>query len=164
MHVDVILHIIITTLLCPSPDATYNFITPKMKDWCNPALLFCTCVSTYIRQLSSFRAPTLCFIDLTLATCHIQYTFISLFQFISRENEEKKTIILGVRHFVWYENGRWRLLGAQSINTDRASWTAGIQQCCHNSPAQVLRQPVNWHSVNWHYNGTSKLVIGMLVW
>ena len=32
MHVDVILHIIITTLWWPSPDATYNFITPKMKE------------------------------------------------------------------------------------------------------------------------------------
>ena len=34
----------------------------------------CTCVYIYIRQLSSFRAPTLWFIDLTVATCHIQYT------------------------------------------------------------------------------------------
>ena len=32
------------------------------------------CVYIYIRQLSSFRGPTLWFIDLTVATCHIQYT------------------------------------------------------------------------------------------
>ena len=32
------------------------------------------CVSLYTRQLSSFRAPTLWFIDLTVATCHIQYS------------------------------------------------------------------------------------------
>ena len=32
------------------------------------------CVYIYIRQLSSFRAPTLWFIDLTVATFHIQYT------------------------------------------------------------------------------------------
>ena len=39
------------------------------------------CVYIYIRQLSSFRAPTLWFIDLTVTTCHIQYTFLSLCQF-----------------------------------------------------------------------------------
>ena len=30
----------------------------------------CSCVYIYIWQLSSFRAPTLWFIDLTVATCH----------------------------------------------------------------------------------------------
>ena len=30
------------------------------------------CVYVYIRQLSSFRTPMLWFIDLTVATCHIQ--------------------------------------------------------------------------------------------
>ena len=39
------------------------------------------CVYIYIRQLSSFMAPTSWFIDLTVATCHIQYTFLSLCQF-----------------------------------------------------------------------------------
>ena len=29
------------------------------------------CVYIYIRQLSSFRAPTLRFINLTVTTCHI---------------------------------------------------------------------------------------------
>ena len=38
------------------------------------------CVYIYIRQLSSFMAPTLWFIDLTAATCHIQYTSLSLCQ------------------------------------------------------------------------------------
>ena len=41
------------------------------------------CVYIYIWQLSSFRAPTLWFIDLTVATCHFQYTFLSLCQFFS---------------------------------------------------------------------------------
>ena len=36
-----------------------------------------TCVYIYIWQLSSFRAPTLWFIDLTVAACHIQNTFLS---------------------------------------------------------------------------------------
>ena len=60
-----------------------------------------------------------CIIDLTVATCHIQYPFLSLCQFFSRENGQN-TKILEVRHFLWYENGRRRLLGAQSINTERA--------------------------------------------
>ena len=39
-------------------------------------------VSIFIRQPSSFRAPTLWFNDLTVATCHIQYTFLSLRQLL----------------------------------------------------------------------------------
>ena len=42
-------------------------------------------VYIYVRQLSSFRAPTLWFIDLTVATCHIQYTFLSLSIFFTRK-------------------------------------------------------------------------------
>ena len=44
-----------------------------------PALL--ECVYNYIRQLSSFRALTLLFIDLT-----VQHTFLILCQFILQEN------------------------------------------------------------------------------
>ena len=32
-------------------------------------------VSCSVQKRSSFRAPTLWFIDLAVATCHIQYTF-----------------------------------------------------------------------------------------
>ena len=46
-------------------------------------------VDIYIRQLSSFRAPTLWFIDLTVATCHIQSTFLSLCQFIFTRKQRK---------------------------------------------------------------------------
>ena len=35
------------------------------------------CVYIYIQQLSSFRALTLWFIYLTVATCHIQYILLS---------------------------------------------------------------------------------------
>ena len=89
--------------------------------------MLCTPGFTYSRQLSSFnRAPTLWFIDLTVATCHIRYTFLSLCQLFSGENGQK-TKIVEVRHFVWYENGgenagRQRLLGAQS--TERAHLTS----------------------------------------
>ena len=45
----------------------------------------------YIRQLSSFRVPRL-----TVVTCHVQYTFLSLCQFVSREKGQD-TKILEVR-------------------------------------------------------------------
>ena len=54
------------------------------------------CVYINIQQLGSFRATTW-FIDLTVATCHIQYTFLSLCQFFSGENGQN-TKILEVRH------------------------------------------------------------------
>ena len=53
------------------------------------------CVYICIRQLSSFRTPTW-FINQTVTTCHIQYTFLSSCQFFPRENREN-TIILRVR-------------------------------------------------------------------
>ena len=48
-----------------------------------------TCVYIYIRELSSFRAPTLWFIDLTVVTCHIQYTFPSLYPFVCTRQQTK---------------------------------------------------------------------------
>ena len=39
------------------------------------------CVYVYVWQFSSFRAPMLWFIDMAVATCHIQYTFLSLCHF-----------------------------------------------------------------------------------
>ena len=54
------------------------------------------CVYIYIQQLRSSRAPTLWFIDQTVATCHIQYTCLSLCQ------HGQRTKILKV-----YENGSW---------------------------------------------------------
>ena len=56
------------------------------------------CVYIYMRQLSSFRAPTLWLIELTVATRHIQYTFLSLCQFVSRENGQNTKILEGY-HF-----------------------------------------------------------------
>ena len=60
----------------------------------------CTCVYyNSIQQLSFFRAPMLWFIDLTVATCHIQYTFLSLCgSYFSRENGQNMKI-LEVCHF-----------------------------------------------------------------
>ena len=42
-------------------------------------------------------APTLWFIDLIVATCHIQYIFLSLCKFFHEKTD--KTKILEVRHF-----------------------------------------------------------------
>ena len=78
------------------------------------------CVPVFIfisgSSISSFRAPTLWFINLTVATCHIQCTFLGLCQFL-HEKTDKTWKYLKSAIFIWYENGRRRLLGAQSINT-----------------------------------------------
>ena len=68
-------------------------------------------------QLSSFRAPTLWFIDLTVATWHIQIQFS---EFMPICFTRKRTKHKNTRSRPWYENGRRRLEGAQSINTERA--------------------------------------------
>ena len=54
------------------------------------------CVYIYIWQLIAVRAPTW-FIDLIVATCHIQYIFLSLCKFFHEKTD--KTKILEVRHF-----------------------------------------------------------------
>ena len=57
-----------------------------------------TCVYIKIRQLSSFRAPTLSLIHLTGTTCHIQHTFLCLCQKKKKENIQN-TKILKDHHF-----------------------------------------------------------------
>ena len=47
------------------------------------------CVYIHIRQLSSYRAPTLWFIDLNITTWHIQYTFLSLCWFFFHKKRDK---------------------------------------------------------------------------
>ena len=82
--------------------------------------MLCTAVFIFTigSSISSFRVPTLWFIDLPVATCHIQYTFLSFCQFFSWENEQNtKTLTL----CVWYKNGHPLLLGVQSINSEKAS-------------------------------------------
>ena len=79
------------------------------------------CVYIYIQQLSSFRAPMLWFINLTVTTCHIQYTseFMSIFH--ERMDKTRKCSKSA------YENGRQQLrIGVQSINTERASTHVGL--------------------------------------
>ena len=47
-----------------------------------------TCVYIYNWQLSSFRAPMLWFVNLTVATCHTQYIFLSLCQFFHEKTDK----------------------------------------------------------------------------
>ena len=68
------------------------------------------CVFIYIRQLSTFRAPKLWFINLTVTTCHIQYPFL---EFMSNSFHEKTDKTRKYVTYVWYENGRWWLLEVQ---------------------------------------------------
>ena len=75
------------------------------------------CVYIYTRQLSSFRAPTLWFIDLTRATCHIQHTFLSLCQFVLRENGQNTQI---VRHFLMIRNWPLTFTKRAKLNTEKA--------------------------------------------
>ena len=65
----------------------------KIQKTYTESYTFRACVYIYIRQLRSSRAPTLWFIDLTVATSHIQYTFLSLCQFVSRENGQNTKIL-----------------------------------------------------------------------
>ena len=51
------------------------------------------CLAPGANILNSFRVPTLWFIDLTVAACHIEYTFLSLCQFFLRENEQHTKIL-----------------------------------------------------------------------
>ena len=101
-----------------------------------------TRIYIYIRQLSSFGAHSAIFV--TLFWVYVNF---------SRENGQN-TKILEVRHFVWYENGRLRLLAAQSITTERASLTLpplpSISQSCGTQQANMCscsraRTP---HSIN----------------
>ena len=68
------------------------------------------CVYIYIRQLSSFRASTLWFIDLTVVTClikiHLFWVYANCF---SWENHNTWKYLKSAI-FTWYENGRWQLL------------------------------------------------------
>ena len=81
------------------------------------------CLASGANILNSFRVLALWFIDLTVATCHIEYTFLSLCQFVFYEKTNKtRKYSAKFAIFVSYENGRWVNTGAQSINTERSWW------------------------------------------
>ena len=99
-------------------------------------LVFMYCLQ-YVRQLSSFRVPTLWFIDLTVATCHIQNMFLSLYQLFHKKTD--KTTQTYSYFVILYKNDHRRLLGMQSINTERVSFTTLARQThktCHSDWAK----------------------------
>ena len=52
-------------------------------------VMLCTCVYIYILQLSFLNtAPMLWFIDLTVITCHIQYTLLSWCHFFYKKKDK----------------------------------------------------------------------------
>ena len=108
----------------PYPIAT---VTPQSSSWMKSLKLsHCKvvmhlCLYIYIWQLSSFRVPTLWFIDLTDATCHIQNTFLSLCEFFFAWENWWNTRILSLPFSYDMKVAANSYVGAQSINSERAS-------------------------------------------
>ena len=61
-----------------------------------------TCVYIHIWHLSSFRVPTLWFIDLTVATWHIQYTSELMLIFFHKKMDKTRKYSSAI--FVSYEH------------------------------------------------------------
>ena len=79
----------------------------------------------------------LCGLSIWLSLLVIQYTFLSLCPICFMRKWTKKP--LNVRHFMWYKNGRWRLfIGAQSINTERASLHVSVGHLSCFGPTQSV--------------------------
>ena len=85
-------------------------------------------LDNFVQGLSLKQAKAHCKGEETVATCHIQYTFLSLCQFCFHEKtwEYLKSSI-----FIWYENGRWQLLDVQSINSERVSLGSDLTCASH---------------------------------
>ena len=74
-YVVIVIHIVLVLVLVTVTVIMFCKHLQRLSQYYCFALL---CLNTCIRQLSSFSAPMLWFIDLTVATCHVQYTFLSL--------------------------------------------------------------------------------------
>ena len=79
------------------------------------------CVYIYIQQLSSFRAPTLWLLIWLLLLAIFNTLFWVYTIFFMRKQTKHKNTLKSDTIFIWYENDYRRLLGAQSINTEKAS-------------------------------------------
>ena len=74
---------------------------------------------------SSFRAPTLWFVDLTIATCHIQSTFLHFF--ITRKwTKDENTQSPPFSYDTKIKMAADSYFGAQSIDSERASLKRGL--------------------------------------
>ena len=68
------------------------------------------------------------FIDMTVATCHIQYTFLSLCQFFHETKQEKSQSPPFLYHTKMAADSYYMYtVGAQSSNTERTSLNAHVQ-------------------------------------
>ena len=86
--------------------------------------MFWAPVFIFISDSSALLGRLSCgLIDLIVYNCHNKYTFLSFCHFFWREKTDKTRKYLKFAIFVCPENGRQRLLAAQSINTERASWS-----------------------------------------
>ena len=100
-----------------------------------------------IRQLSSLRAPTLWFIDLTTWLLTIFNTLFWLYTnfFRRKRTKHENTRSLSLSYHMKMPNTDVNT-GAQIINTERASLMARKERkfCCQISPDQVI-----WHHFLW---------------
>ena len=114
-----------------------------------------------LRARVYIRAPTLWFIDVTVAIAIFKTLFWVYADFFHEKMDTtRKYSKSGI--FVQYENGRRRLLGAQSINTERAS------DCCaskHDLLGFLLvvvlicyqeRWQQTWWTTSWRQRSTGR--------
>ena len=110
------------------------------------------CVYIYIRQLSSFRAPKLWIIDLTVTTCHIQYTFLSLYQLFHKKTDKRQEYSKSTI-FIWYKNGRQQLIGAPQLPIPLHAIKT-IILICHFSHMCILCILWQVEFLSWHQDDT----------
>ena len=110
-------------LLCWIRWPAYKMLPTFKEDL--SVLMLCTRVNIYIQQLSSFRAPKLWFIDLAVATnlpCSIHFSgFVSICfkrKWTNHENTQSPPFSYDTKMTTNINTG------AQSINTERASWSS----------------------------------------
>ena len=87
------------------------------------------CIYIYIRQLSSFRMPTLWFINLMVATCHIQYTFLSLLLGPGLSLKMGSVCLLLFFSWGWLPVLRWLI----SFMSSHALFNGRLDCCCRPS-------------------------------
>ena len=112
-----------------------------------------------VEQLSSFMAPKLWFMDLTVATCHIRYIFLSLCQFFSRLKRPKHVNTRSPPFLSAI------LLSAQSTNIERQEKCASIfiRPCCKSFLYSVISSTLNVSAArkavartSWSYEYTAQ--------
>ena len=109
----------------PTPTFLHTISTLKLsQNWCF--------VYIYIRQLRSALLGRPCCgcrcLPYSIHFSEFMLISFSFFFFFHKKTDKTRKYSKSVI-FVWYENSRWRLLGAQSINTERASLNSIAYHC-----------------------------------